>query len=445
MKQYKAAIVGGSFGREAKAVSLGELDDFLDWLVSDGGGKAGPQELYKAVAYTFWCLRKRANNIGRIPYLIYPMEIEEDEADKDVEWPIDLRLMIWVTEAWMTLKGASYTLKHFKGQTLEELQILNANTMSVKTWDDRGHALTFEQIIGTERRIFQAEEMIYSRTFNPKNDIREGVASGQVGLQPGTLVMNANLFASDFFGNGGIPAVFLTTEGPVPKGERDRIRGVWNKMLQGVGNFFKTEVLTHGLTPTIIGQPIKDLAMPELSLESRLQILAAHDLPAGMAEPRANESDRNALQFEMWDEHLIPYCEIFIEPTLNVQLFNPLGLRISFQYQELEALQRKEIAKAESMAFAIGGVMLPAYAENVVSVKEVRSWIDSVGTAAGLPPLEENFEKEERTPPLLAAPNESEGPEGEIAQNIQNRTQPKSAIPKVAAPRWGHHHISLQS
>lgn len=445
MSKYKAAVIGGPFGRQAKAVSLGDLDNFLDWLVDDGTIKAGPQELYRAVAYTFWCVRKRANNIGRIPYLIYPIEVEKDEADKEVEWPLDLRLTIQTVEAWLTLKGAAYVLQHFEGQTLEELQILNANTMSVKTWDDRMHALTFEQKYRGERRIFDAADILYFRTFDPKGDIREGVASGQVGQQPGALVKNANDFAADFFGNGAIPAVFLTTEGPVPQGERERIKGAWNKMLRGIGRFFKTEVLTHGLKPTIIGQPIKDLAMPELALESRMQILAAHDLPAGLAEPKMSLAERSEIQFEMWDQHLIPYCETVIEPTLNTQLFNLLGLRISFQYQELEALQAKEYQKAEAGAMFVSGMMLPAYAENTVAVSEVRATIDAVLTGAGLPPLKETFEKEERTPPQLLAANKDKEPESEIAQNIENRTQPKSAIPKVKAPAWGHHRVSLQS
>ena len=444
MNQYKAAVVGGSFGRQAKAIGLGELDGFLDWLVNDGDEKAGPQELYKAVAYTFWCLRLRANNIGRIPYLVYPIDVEEDEADKDVEWPLDLRPTLWNVEAWLTLKGASYALKHFDQQVLEELQILNANTMKVLTWDDRGKPTSFEQKLGIQRRIFPAEDIIYFRTFDPKDDIREGVASGQVARMPGTLVQNSNLFATDFFGNGGFPAVILTTEGAVPKSEKDRIQNVWNKMLQGVGNFFRTVVLERGLTPTIVGSPIKDLAMPELALESRMQILAAHDLPAGLAEPKLSVADRIELDVVMWKHHLIPYCKVFVEPVLNEQLFKPLGLRVSLQYQEIEALQREELAKSESMAFT-ASIMQAAYDANVASVKEYRSLLESIFASAGLHPLEANFTPEERTPPQLLAANEEEDEtENPFAERVEGRL-PKSAVPKVAAPRWGRHHISLQS
>ena len=73
-------IAGGVLG--AKAVSLGDLDNFLDWLVSGGDGTE-PQDLYKAVAWTFWCANLRANNIAQVPYAVYPMELDEKEEDEE--------------------------------------------------------------------------------------------------------------------------------------------------------------------------------------------------------------------------------------------------------------------------------------------------------------------------------------------------------------------------
>jgi len=138
----KATLTGGVLG--AKAVSLQDVDNFLDWLVDEGDGDSA-KDLYKAVAWVFWCVNRRANAVSRMPYYIFPMELPEDEEDQDkaVEFGIDLRPMLWRVEAWLALKGAAYVLKHWEGRgnsTLEDLQVLNAYTMSVKTWDDRGRA-----------------------------------------------------------------------------------------------------------------------------------------------------------------------------------------------------------------------------------------------------------------------------------------------------------------
>jgi HK97 family phage portal protein len=448
----KAVMTGGALG--LKAVSLGDLDEFLDWLVSEENTDEQAQQLYKAVAWTFWCANLRADSVAQIPFAVYPMGVEDDEEGKEQEWGIDMRRTLWTVEAWLCLKAAAYVLKRDKGGMLDKLQVLNANTMRVKAWDDDGPT-QFEQRVGAQRRLFSAEELLYFRTFDPSDDIREGIASGQVGRRSASLIKAANEWAAAFFRNGAIPAVFLTTEGAVPPVEKTRIQKAWEQMLKGVQRAFKTTVLERGLTPTVIGQPIKDLAMPDLDKSQKEQILAAHKIPPGLAEAKTNRAERDSLQFELWTQCIIPECEVWIEPVLNEQLFNPLGLRLSFHYQEIEVLQREEIAKAESMAFAINGVILPAYEANLVSVKEARSWIDNVGQSAGLPPLEEQFEPEERTPPQVQVAqmagnnaNNQQGPGTSASQaNIENRTQPKAVDddPFVSAPAWGHHRISLPS
>jgi len=440
-RPYKAAITGGSFG--AKAITLADHDEFLDWLVNEGQqGDEQAQDLYKAVAWTYWCANLRADSVAQIPYLVFPMEMEEDEDGKEVEWPIDMRQILWQVEAWLCLKAAAYVLKRGKGEMLDDLRVLNANSMRVKEYDDDGPTL-FEQRVGTTTHLFKPEQLLYFRTFDPRDDIREGIASGQVARRSGSLVKASNEWAGAFFRNGAIPAVFLTTEGAVPPEEKERIQTAWQRMLQGVQRAFRTTVLERGLMPTVIGQPVKDLAMPDLAKEQREQILAAHKIPPGLAEAKTNRAERDSLQFEFWTNCVIPEVEVWIEPVLNEQLFNPRGLRVSFQYSRIEVLEREEIAKAESMAFAINGVILPAYEANLVSVDEARSWIDSVGQGAGLPPLEEEFTPEERLAPQVQVAQMNQ--EGPGTQTPADERVEANTRPKAVAPEWGRHRISLPS
>jgi HK97 family phage portal protein len=434
-------IAGGVLG--TKAITLGDFDNFLDWLVSGGDGSE-PQDLYKAVAWTFWCVNLRANNISQVPYDVYPMELEEDDEDEDnaVEWPIDLKPVLWNVEAWLSLKAAAYVFKRQQGAMLDKLQVLNANTMRVLEYGADGPT-TFRQEVGGKHKDYPADQIVYFRTFNPKDDIREGVSSGQVGRVTGSLVKNANEWASKFFENGAIPAVMLTTEGPVPPKEKERIQSVWEKMLRGVQRAFKTVVLERGLTPTVVGMPIKDLAMPDLETTKRQQILAAHLIPPGMAEPKTNRAERDSLQYELWTQALVPELVVHIGPTLNEQLFNPLKLRISFKTSQVEAIQKEEIAKAESSAFMVNGVILPAYEANVVSIDEARAVIDTVLVMADMPKLAATFTPEDRMPTAPGAPGgngEGPGTPTPPGENVGANTRPKAA-----PPAWGHHRVSLPS
>jgi len=343
---------------------------------------------------------------------------------------------------WLVLKAAAYVLKRQKGAQLDKLQVLNANTMSVKTFDNDG-PLTFEQKVGAQRILFPAEQILYFRTFDPHDDVREGVASASVGQRAGTLIKNANEWAGAFFANGAIPAVLLTTAEAVPQVEKERVQSAWQKMFSGVQKAFRTAVLERGLTPTVIGQPIKDLAMPDLEETKRHQILAAH--PPGYADSKTNRAEQEIMQSRFWNECLIPEVEVWIEPVLNEQLFNPLGLRISFQYRAIEAIQRDELAKSESAAF-LASVMKTAYDANVVSVDEFRSWVGTIGEWAGMPPLEENFEPEERVVPAQLQPGQeesnTEGAPTPMDERIESRTG-KSERPFVVPPSWGDLRISL--
>jgi len=440
----KAALTGGVHG--SKAVTLQDMDNFLDWLV-DGEGKAkSPQELYKIVAWVFWCVNRRANAVAGMPYLVMPLGVEEDDPELAVEWGIELRPTLWAVEAWICLKGAAYVLKRMAGSALDKLQPLNANTMRVLTYDDDGPT-SFEQRIGTKRTVYQADELLYFRTFNPNDDIREGITAGAVSRKPATLVNAINDYASAFFENGAIPAVLLTTQEAIPPGERERVLNAWQKLLRGVQRAFSTAVLERGLTPTVIGQPNADLAMPELDDSKRDQILAAHLLPPGLAKSVTSRAEREALQLEAYTECYIPELENRIEPVLNDQLFNDLGLRISFQYDTIEVMQRQEFEKAQSSALFVNQLMLPALAAKTVSVDEVRAVITSVLEAASLPPLNETFEPPaDRTPPQLrpftGQPMPDEDESGEDEGEEQN-AEPESAPPKASAPVWGRLKVSL--
>jgi len=187
--------------------------------------------------------------------------------------------------------------------------------------------------------------------------------------------------------------------------------------------------------------------------------LAAFGLPPGYAE-RMNRAERSLMEAALWTNCLKPECETWIEPAFNEQLFNHLDLRLSFQYRQVEALQEQELAKAESATFLITGVMKTAFEASVVTAKEFRSWVARVGAWSDMPPLDENWqpeEKEDRIPLALAAANQQVGEqpaEGETGggpgtitpadERIENR-MPKAldGSPKVTAPEWGRLRVSL--
>ena len=434
-------IAGGMLG--AKSITLGDLDDLMDAVVD--GKDATAQQLYAAVAWTFWAVNRRANNISNIPWVLYPMDLaaKDETAENTVDTDIILTSTLWAVEAWLQLTGTAYAFKRTNEVRTRSLQVLNANTMRIdpKSVTVDGPQRFIQRLPGKPDRVYTADEILYFFTWSPRLDFGPGVAPGGVGARASEIVLNSNQWVSSFFKNGAIPSVMLTTDGPVPPLEKTRLREAWDKMLSGVFKF-KTVVLERGLKPTIIGQPIKDLAMPDLDERSRNQIVASHGIPPGLADTKTNRAERDALQYEFYDQDIIPWTEANIATVLNDGLFNPEGNRIKFQFSAIEAVQREEIKKAESMAFAINGVALPAFEANVVSVDETRRTIDAVYALAGLPLLDTSFTPEVRTPvQAFGASATGEGPGANTppGQNVGTNTRPKAL-----APPWGLPQVSLE-
>jgi phage portal protein BeeE len=192
-RQQTKSILGGTFG--AKAVTLSDFDNFLDWLVSGGEGSDKPDELYKAVSWFFWCVNRRANAISSMPHLILPLEAEDDDPELEVELGLDLRPMLWQAEAWLCLEGRAYVLKQREGNTLDDLQVLNAYTMRVKGYDHTGPTL-FEQKVKGQTKLYRPEELLYFRYWNPRDDIGAGVAPSSPGETPSQVIRHTNSWES---------------------------------------------------------------------------------------------------------------------------------------------------------------------------------------------------------------------------------------------------------
>lgn len=396
-RQQAPRLMGGPLGM--KSVSMLDIDNFMDWQMGQVERIENPRELYAAVAWTFWAINLRCDSAAAIPYSIYTMDSDEDTEENEVEWPIELAPLLWLTEAWLQLEGAAYWLKRRNRVVIKDLQVLNATTMKILTYDAEG-PLAFRQTVGGKTQDYKADDIVYFHTFSPTRDLGPGVASGNVSAEPAGLIRNANQYASSFFANGAVPLVLLTAEGAVPENTKTEIRNTWQKMVQGVKKAFSTVVLEHGLTPTVISPPLKDMTMPELETTKRQQILVAHKIPQGMGEPSSNRATQEWLQFEFWTQCILPEMRVHIIPILDKQLLNPLGLRIGFRFNEIEAIQRVEIDKALSTV-PVMQEMVASYQAKVVNLDETRRTISTILEWMSLPKLDDEWEPEPEPAPVI--------------------------------------------
>ena len=167
--------------------------------------------------------------------------------------------------------------------------------------------------------------------------------------------------------------------------EVERIRTAWDKLTSGVKNAWRTVVLRNGLTPTIVGMPVKDLAMPELFQQVRAQIACAFEIPEAMLADSANYATALEHRRSFWLETIIPHAEWHAE-AFNRQLFWPMDLEMRLRPNELEAVQKDEADKAASMKAMIDAATA-VFSAKLCDEEEARAVISSAFEQMSLPKL----------------------------------------------------------
>lgn len=332
---------------------------YPEWLISPGT-RLTQREAY-AVPWVYRCVTLRAQAIGALPFTI------QGPGGGDARFPLVdiLPSLLYVTEAALCLYGAAYWYRERNRVRLLNLRFLHPGTIEPR-YDQRSGLVGFTRTLGGEQIALGVEDVVYFWQPNPLGEVGPGMAPGQVALTVAGLAKNINEFASAFFQRGAIPAVLLSVEGNPSPEELKRLEAWWKRLLQGVRRAWETIAVRATVKPQIIGSPVKDLAMPELTGSVRQQIAVAFGIPQTLLEDAANYATAREHRLSFYRETILPEAEQ-IQATLNQQLFGPLGLRFEFQPGQVEALQQDEATKADALVklFEVGIVTLDEVREQL--------------------------------------------------------------------------------
>ena len=343
----------GSGLPDSKALTVDQFFQYLEQLTDE----PTKTKLYRTVAWVHRCIELRANNLSAIPYAVLRGETELEGFPTDK--PIEFKRLFSDLERDLCIFGAGYWLRDKPRTATRELQRLNPATMRVKVDDSDPTAgiKYFEQEVGGKTTRYKPEQIVYFRYYNPDNDLGPGVAPLQVAMEAAGLAMHANIWASQFFSHGAIPAVILHTEQNVPDDELKRVGSSWKRLTQGASKAWRTLVLRRGLKPEVIGQPIKDLAMMELLEGIRTQVASAFGVPETMIADAANYATAKEHRLSFYQDTVIPLAGHYQE-ALNEQMFEEIGLEFQFKPGEIEAIQKDEAEKAEFLRMLVDGKII---------------------------------------------------------------------------------------
>jgi HK97 family phage portal protein len=200
------------------------------------------------------------------------------------------------------------------------------------------------------------DECVYIWLNNPINTNYPGVSPLKASYLSGFSLYNLDAFTQRFFKNGAVRASLLKIGSedplkPMPSREEvSRLQRLWDNLLSGTKNAFRSLVLSNDVKVEQIGDGLKEIDYNGIT-ESRTR-----DVLAGLGVPKtlifgedANYASMHQAYISFYTNTLLPVAEL-VNRELNDQYLKPtFGYTFKFHPDELEVFQTSEFEKAQKV------------------------------------------------------------------------------------------------
>jgi HK97 family phage portal protein len=313
------------------------------------GEVTGEASAFMRVPLVFRAINLRCNDLASVPIHIYSGDTELEDG-----WPFeqDLSELIWMTEAAMLLKGASFWLKNRNRVSLKGAQWLNPFTVRVEMplgVEPIPENIRFIQSVNARQfGPWTTDEVAYFREFHPTDDIGPGISATAVALGNAKLMDYVTRFAGQFFAGGAMPVTVLGMPEATTDEEAKHAEGFFKRQMRGLANAFRVLAVRGDLKLATITPPLKDMAMPELKAQALAEVAWAFGLPRTMLEDAANYATAGAHDLQYWQNTIRPRCPKF-QNVINNQFLKGTDIRVEFAPDEMDVFQEDESQRATSL------------------------------------------------------------------------------------------------
>lgn len=371
-----------------KAVTLNDLDNFLDWLVSEGqAGATSIKQAHKVVPWLFRGTDIRKNAVASVPFKIYS---GEDEIDSSANYqnvvgflPNPFRLLREI-EGSLTLTGRTYLWNTHNRVKVLDLRYLVPTTVRPKTTQADG-LVGWERNTGSGWRDVPLEDITYLWGDDTYVELGPPDAyPGAAALLASGLLISIDEFATKFAERGMVKASLIKVPRGTAETERNRLKRWFKKRLFGVSKSGSVEVVEADTVEIhTLGEGLSELAEVELTTEKRHDVATALGIPAtklfsGEASGLGGGGVVAQDDLNFYNETVIPEC-LFIAAELNRQVFGfgSMNFTLRFHWETMDIFQTDEAQRATavktyteagyplSVASEILGVELPQGMEYV--------------------------------------------------------------------------------
>lgn len=334
----------------------------------------------------------RANAMGRMPLELQNKAgddvSEEPEYQSVMEWT---RSLLYRIEMNLVKHGAAYHLLETNRFGLNHTPrfIPTNSVMPIIDYSDYGVTGFRISMIGNGGGEFPLARVVWIWEPNDESEIAPGSSDGEAALKASGLLYAIDEMANRYMGSGGVPVTAVRVPATVDKPERTKVENWFTQFAGGFRNAFKFLVIDKNTEFETIGSEMRDIMAPELTATQRDNVAVAMGVPPTVIDGKsANFATADSEMTGFYMNTVIPQAEM-LEPQLNTQLYQRLGLTLRFMTDELEIMQAMNLAQADSVTKLTG--------KPIYSIDEGRNVME-------LEPLPNKMgEWKEEPDPMLAA------------------------------------------
>jgi HK97 family phage portal protein len=363
-------------------------DDFFNIgrLALDAASPLPIETAYNDVGFFRRAVDIRRNGVANMPFEFnkgseeFVNEITIDE--KEIPLALDVFGLIpsWATD--LDMYGAAYAILLTDELALEGEGWVRIHPSRVAPIYNHRGLVSHWQVSAQNRSLtLPVERLLYIWQPNQTSDRGNGEPLARAALTAAGVLKHSGVFQSSFFEQGALNPTIVSKEGFGKKSPaaRKEEQSLFNRLFSGLNKANKVQLIDGKTTVSTLQQPLKDMALTELSKEQKETISATLGVPLSLIMSNAaNYATATQDDFNFYDKAIAPFLREIIADQLNKRLFNPLGYDLTYVPTRLDAYQAIELQKSNTLNGMLD--------RNVISIGEYRE-------SMGLAPIEEEIEE----------------------------------------------------
>ena len=357
-------------GTSVKNIDLPQYPDSA-WTWITGAPDNQEIDLFSKVAAVYRAANMTADAVSNLPFSVLRNGEEIDQSD---DWqnvvgylpnPREL-IRLWRLSLFFTNSAYGFMEGN---RAIRNLRYIVPTTITPTVTRD---GLTgFKRTIGgvsteysvKDNRVFYIWKMDHTTELLPSKHTEFKALMAAAGV-----LYYADYYVQNFFQRGGIKPALLSVAGvPTPQ-EREKIESVWDKIVHGWSKYLGKVISANEMDVKVIGDGIDNLTGSALHDEKIQDVAIAAGMPLSLLLANSANYATAKIEYATWFRDKIVPDARMIEDSLNVQLFEPYGLRFEFRPEITMTGTEEEKSRAAAYATYVGAGVKPSIAAQLVGL-----------------------------------------------------------------------------